>query len=122
MKLGKISYFFEIKKFFRILTFYFIFTSSGFSTLNLPHLNALLLTLPNEIWINIFNFINIRGAREDFYLCLVNKNFLFFYIDAVYQFNLKHPHMIYLKYSETLKKLKERQYKFKFQAYTPTFL
>jgi len=26
--------------------------------------------------------------------------------------------MIYLKHPETLKKLKERQYKFKFQAYT----
>jgi len=119
MKLGKISYFFEIKKFFRILTFYFIFTSIGFSTLNLPHLNALLLTLPNEIWINIFKFIDIRGTQKDFYLCKVNKFFLFFYIDAVYQLNLKHPQMISLKHPKTLKELKKRQYKFKFQAHTP---
>jgi len=115
MKLIKILHRFKIKKIFYILAFYFTFTSNGFSTPpSLP-----LTSLPTEILLRIFEFIDIKGAidRNHHHPCKVSKKFWFLYNNTV--LSLKHPQMVHLKNPKKLQELIKIQYKIKDSSTIP---
>jgi len=63
---------------------------------------------------NIFKFIEIKGARDRSYLCEVNSYFLILYFDTILQSN--HPKLINLKNQKKLKELIENQFELKLKT------
>src|SRR5690242_19465412 len=105
-------HYFKIKKFFYTLAFYFTLTTHGFSTSS--HLSF--MSLPDDVLINIFTLIGIKGARDidqEYRSLLKVSNGRLWFLHFSTVLHLKNPQAIDLTGPNDLEKLIKVQYKFR---------